>query len=162
MGDIQAHQDGLVPLAKFRARVSRSFSTSTPVIICSYVSSGIREALFFLVTNVLVTFGMTAFDHTLSLICAFPSQFPELSPTPSISTAFAALKISLESRFVLGLRHNQRQVTNDRTQDSAFCRGIERLRGILDAVERIKGKSRSFWIASAAFEGRLKVDLILL
>lgn len=123
---------------------------------------GIREALFFLVTNILIIFGSTTFDYAFSIICAFPSQFPELSPSPSLSTAFAALKMSFDSGFVLSSGDNLQELANIDTRHSAFRRDIVRLCSILDAVERIKGKSRSFWIASVAFEGRLKVDLILL
>lgn len=65
-----------------------------------------------------------------------------------------------QSRFVLSRR--SQQLAGVHAKDLAFFRDTERLRGVLDAVERIKGKSRSFWIASIAFEGRLKVDLLLL
>lgn len=123
---------------------------------------GIREALFFLVTNILIIFGSTTFDYVFSIICAFPSQYPELSPTPSLATAFAAFKMAFDSGFVLSPADNQQELANVHIENSAFSRDIVRLRSILDAVERIRGKSRSFWIASVAFEGRLKVDLILL
>jgi len=38
----------------------------------------------------------------------------------------------------------------------------ERINGLQDAVDRLRRKSRSFYLASAAFQGRLRIDLLLL
>ena len=38
----------------------------------------------------------------------------------------------------------------------------ERINGLQDVVDRLRWKSRSFYLASAAFQGRLRIDLLLL
>lgn len=98
----------------------------------------IEEAVFFLATNVLIVFGLVAFDHALSILLTFPTLFPNVPDVPSPALLFQALL----------------------TPGSKY--GIERIIGIREAVTRLEKKSRSFYLASAAFTGRLRINLILL
>ncbi|CAG8955138.1 hypothetical protein HYFRA_00007153 [Hymenoscyphus fraxineus] len=98
----------------------------------------IEEAIFFLATNVLIVFGQIAFDHALAILQTFPLIFPEVSELPSPLKLVAAL------------------LTDRALYDEA------RLEGLQQAVERLRNKSRSFYIASSTFSGRLRTDLILL
>lgn len=98
-----------------------------------------EEALFFLMTNILVVFGLAAFDNALAVIDAFPALFPdEGTGLPSPLTLVRALLVPA-SRY-----------------------DMHRIRGIRDAAARLRRKSRSFFLASSAFTGRLRVDLVLL
>ena len=98
----------------------------------------IEEALFFLVTNVLIVFGLVAFDHALSILLTFPILFPDVPELPSPVLLVQALL----------------------TDRSKY--GTERIIGIQEAVARLKNKSRSFYLASSAFIGRLRINLVLL
>ncbi|KAJ6262054.1 hypothetical protein Dda_2857 [Drechslerella dactyloides] len=99
----------------------------------------IEEAVFFLVTNILITFGQLAFDHTLAVLNGFPEIFLTAIPSwPSIGLLVRGLSIPVKdypARRILGLRN---------------------------AVSKLNGKSRSFSLASSVFEGRLRIDLTLL
>jgi 15-cis-phytoene synthase/lycopene beta-cyclase len=98
----------------------------------------IEEATFFLVTNTLIVFGLATFDQYLAVIYAFPQLFPEVpqSPTPLML---------LQGRFPGTSQYD-----------------MKRIEGIDEAVKRLKAKSRSFYLASSAFTGRLRIDLVLL
>lgn len=98
----------------------------------------IEEAVFFLATNILIVFGLVAFDHALAILWTFPTLFPTVPTYPSPKLLMCAL------------------LTNSREHDHF------RVKGIQEAVNRLRKKSRSFYIASAAFQGRLRIDLILL
>ncbi|PMD25666.1 hypothetical protein NA56DRAFT_564733 [Hyaloscypha hepaticicola] len=98
----------------------------------------IEEAIFFLATNVLIVFGLVAFDHALSILLTFPILFPNVPDLPSPVLLVQALFTS-QSQY-----------------------GVERIIGIREAVTRLKKKSRSFYLASAVFTGRLRINLILL
>lgn len=98
----------------------------------------IEEALFFLVTNIIIVFGQVAFDKALSVLVACPSLFPDSPPLPSPS---------LLMRSVL---------TPASKYDEA------RIIGLQEAVVRLKKKSRSFYLASSAFQGQIRSDLLLL
>ena len=98
----------------------------------------IEEAIFFLATNVLIVFGLVAFDHALSILLTFPILFPNVPDLPSPALLVQAL-LTPRSQY-----------------------GIERIIGIREAVTRLKKKSRSFYLASAAFTGRLRINLVLL
>jgi 15-cis-phytoene synthase / lycopene beta-cyclase len=98
----------------------------------------IEEAIFFLVTNTLVVFGQVATDHALAILTAFPERFPNVPAIPDPLLLLKALFLPRE-------KYDAR-----------------RLKGMQDAVGRLRSKSRSFWLASAAFEGRLRLDLLLL
>jgi len=97
-----------------------------------------REAFFFLITNCLVVFGLIAFDNTVAIFDTFPDLFPQASPFLSPPAAIRALSLSpsaYDDNLVLGLRQ---------------------------ANERLRMKSRSFYLASAVFTGRLRIELVLL
>lgn len=97
-----------------------------------------REALFFLVTNTVIVLGLTAFDYSLTVMEAFPAVFPTIPDMPSPVLLLKALLLP-QSRY-------------DRP----------RLAGIVQAAKRLQRKSRSFHLASSTFQGRLRIDLVLL
>lgn len=98
----------------------------------------IEEAAFFLVTNILIVFGQVAFDNALAILEAFPSLFISVPVLPSPALLVQALLMS----------------------PAKFDKN--RILGIQEAVTRLKKKSRSFYMASAIFSGRLRINLILL
>ena len=98
----------------------------------------IEEAVFFVVTNVLIVFGLTAFDNALAILQAFPSLFPCVPCLPSPFLLVRALLIP-----------------TNKYDDN-------RLEGLQQALERLRAKSRSFYLASGVFQGRLRIDMILL
>jgi 15-cis-phytoene synthase/lycopene beta-cyclase len=98
----------------------------------------IEEAVFFLVTNALIVFGLVAFDNALAIVNTFSPftwALPEL-PSP-VFLVRALLKPKSE--------YNEQRVA-----------------GLKEAVGRLKKKSRSFYLASSAFEGKLRIHLIIL
>ncbi|THV66148.1 Lycopene beta-cyclase, partial [Aureobasidium pullulans] len=98
----------------------------------------IEEAVFFLATNILIVFGLVAFDHALAILLTFPSLFPQVPELPSPFMLIDALLTEVS-------KYDEERVT-----------------GIQQAVQRLKKKSRSFYLASSTFSGRLRTDLILL
>lgn len=98
----------------------------------------IEEAIFFLATNTLIVFGLVTFDNAMAIITTFPRQFTNVSALPSPFLAIQALLID----------------------PSAYDH--DRIIGIRQAVSRLQKKSRSFYLASSVFSGRLRIDLTLL
>ncbi|PNS19579.1 GPI mannosyltransferase 1 [Sphaceloma murrayae] len=98
----------------------------------------IEEALFFLFTNILIVWGLLAFDNAVAVLDAFPLHFPTASKLPSPIMMVRALLLP----------------------SAAYDE--DRINGLGEAVMRLSKKSRSFYLASGVFEGRLRVDLILL
>jgi 15-cis-phytoene synthase/lycopene beta-cyclase len=98
----------------------------------------IEEALFFLVTNMLIVFGQLAFDNALAILNAFPDLFPDPAPLPSPLLLVRAL------------------LTSSSTYDE------DRIKGLQEAVVRLRRKSRSFYLASSTFQGQIRTDLLLL
>ena len=98
----------------------------------------IEEAIFFLATNTLIVFGLVAFDNALAILLTFPNLFPNVPSLPSPILLVQALL----------------------TDTSKYDEG--RILGIQEAVSRLQKKSRSFYLASSVFSGRLRTDLILL
>ena len=98
----------------------------------------IEEATFFLLTNTLIVFGMIAFDNALAVLQTFHEKFPTISDTPSPIVLIQALLLPPTS------------------YDES------RIEGLAQALQRLKAKSRSFYLASGAFQGRLRIDLITL
>ncbi|KAL8813768.1 MAG: hypothetical protein Q9200_000021 [Gallowayella weberi] len=96
------------------------------------------EAIFFLVTNTLIVFGLIAFDNALAILNTFPRNFPNVQRLPSPVQLVRALLVS-PSEF----------------EDA-------RIVGLQEALKRLRKKSRSFYLASGCFQGRLRIDLILL
>ena len=86
----------------------------------------------------MIVFGLVAFDYALSVLHSFPNLFPDVVDLPSPALLLKAL------------------FTSSSAYDEA------RVHGLIEAVERLRKKSRSFYLASAFFEGRLGIDLILL
>lgn len=98
----------------------------------------VEEALFFLVTNTLIVFGQLAFDNALAVLNTFPALYPHPPNMPTPADLMGALLIP-PSKY-----------------DHA------RLAGLRDAVQRLKRKSRSFYLASSTFPELLRTDLLLL
>lgn len=98
----------------------------------------VEEAVFFLITNMLVVWGSAAFDNAMAILDAFPDQFANVPGTPSPHLLLNALLLPT-SRY-----------------DTA------RLHGLQNALTVLARKSRSFYLASGVFAGRLRIDLILL
>ncbi|KAG8167701.1 hypothetical protein KVR01_003390 [Diaporthe batatas] len=98
----------------------------------------VEEAIFFAATNVLIVFGLGAFDNALAVIDALPNVYEYAPACPTPTMLISALFVSW---------------TPERK---------ERIAGIQEAVERLCRKSRSFYLASSTFSGRLRIDLILL
>lgn len=97
-----------------------------------------REAFFFLVTNTLIVFGLVAFDNALAILNAFPILFPTTAPLPSPIKLVKALLVPVSQY------------------------DDHRIKGLQEALNRLRRKSRSFYLASGSFQGRLRIDLILL
>jgi 15-cis-phytoene synthase/lycopene beta-cyclase len=98
----------------------------------------IEEAIFFLATNILIVFGQVAFDHALAILLTFPRLFLDVPELPSPWMLIQALSVHPS-------KYDEERVT-----------------GIRQAVARLQKKSRSFYLASSTFSGRLRIDLILL
>lgn len=98
----------------------------------------IEEALFFLITNLMIVFGQVAFDNALAILSTFPSDFPTSSTTPPPSVLLRAL-------FTPAAQYDEDKIT-----------------GLKEAVQRLKKKSRSFYLASGTFQGQIRTDLLLL
>ena len=97
-----------------------------------------REAVFFLLTNVLIVFGLIAFDHSMAVLQAFPSVYPEVQQIPSPIQLMQAILLPIQKYDTV------------------------RIQGMREALARLRRKSRSFYLASSVFQGRLRIDLILL
>ncbi|KAK5937301.1 hypothetical protein PMZ80_010307 [Knufia obscura] len=98
----------------------------------------IEEAVFFLVTNSMIVMGSCAFDNAVAILDAFPNIFPDVPGMPPPL-------LMLKSLFTSTSRYDQ-----------------QRLVGLQNALSVLAKKSRSFYLASGVFNGRLRIDLILL
>ena len=98
----------------------------------------LEEALFFLLTNCLIVCGLIAFDNAMAVLHAFPAHFPTVPELPSPLMLLRALVLP------------------------ASAYDDDRILGLQESVERLKSKSRSFFLASSTFTGRLRIDLIFL
>lgn len=123
-------------LALHRGTWSITSGTKLGIHVWPYLE--IEEALFFLVTNTLIIWGATAYDNAVAVLDAFPAHFPHVPGTPSLPLLLKALFLST-SKY-----------------------DIERLKGLNMALSVLARKSRSFYLASGVFAGRLRIDLILL
>ncbi|KAH8662289.1 Phytoene synthase [Xylariales sp. PMI_506] len=115
-----------------------SIESGTKLGWCLWGSLEVEEAVFFLATNVLIVLGLVAFDSGLAVLNTFPEQFPEAPIVPSSKLLLRAV-LTDSSKYNMG-----------------------RVNAIKDAVHRLECKSRSFYLASSVFPGRLRVDLVLL
>ncbi|KAI0847650.1 Squalene/phytoene synthase-domain-containing protein [Daldinia vernicosa] len=98
----------------------------------------LEEAVFFLFTNVLIVFGLVAFDRGLAVLYTFPELFPVVPEMPPPSLLAKAVLLD--------------PIKYD----------MVRVKGIREAVQTLRRKSRSFYLASSVFPGRLRIDLVLL
>jgi 15-cis-phytoene synthase / lycopene beta-cyclase len=100
----------------------------------------LEEAIFFLLTNCLVVFGQLAFDNALAVLeLGDPQRSREArGVVPSPARLARALLISPSGYDEL------------------------RIQGLKEGVNRLQNKSRSFYLASSAFQGPLRVDMVLL
>ncbi|KAI1195179.1 hypothetical protein F5X97DRAFT_308934 [Nemania serpens] len=105
---------------------------------CLWGNLELEEAIFFLATNSLIVFGLVAFDRSMAVL----DTLAEMQP---------------------GVRKNTSPISLLRTAltDPANY-DMRRIRGIREAVSTLRKKSRSFYLASAVFPGRLRIDLVLL
>lgn len=99
-----------------------------------------EEAFFFLMTNCLVVFGQVAFDAALASLSINSVKYFQNSQNqlPSPVDLFKTLMIPLSE-------YDQEQIDIHQ-----------------DAVKRLQKKSRSFYMASVAFHGPLRLNLVLL
>jgi 15-cis-phytoene synthase / lycopene beta-cyclase len=97
-----------------------------------------EEAIFFLATNTLIVFGSCAFDNSIAILDAFPDIFPRVPTIPSPVLMIKSLLVP------------------------TFDYDGERLKGLRNALAILSKKSRSFYLASGVFSGRLRIDLVLL
>jgi 15-cis-phytoene synthase/lycopene beta-cyclase len=98
----------------------------------------IEEAVFFLLTNCLIVFGLVAFDNAVAILDAFPAHFRRSPTLPSPAFLVQALLLP------------------------ASAYDDDRILGFQQAVDRLQKKSRSFYLASSTFNRRLRIDLIIL
>lgn len=105
---------------------------------CLWGSLDLEEAVFFLASNSLIVFGLLAFDRGVAALDTFPEIHPRGSEDMSAASLVKAILMKPENY------------------------DMERVRGIREAVDTLRRKSRSFYLASAVFPGRLRIDLILL
>ena len=98
----------------------------------------VEEAVFFLLTNVLIVFGLIAFDNAVAILDTFPALFSRTPALPSPLLLIQALTV----------------------RSSSY--DDYRVGGLFEALQRLRRKSRSFYLASSAFPSRLRIDLILL
>lgn len=115
-----------------------AIESGTKLGLTVWGSLEVEEAIFFAATNVLIVFGLGAFDNALAVVDTFPDTFEFAPECPTPTILIKALFISWSA---------ERQA---------------RIRGIQEAVERLCRKSRSFYLASSTFAGRLRIDLVLL
>lgn len=123
-------------LALRRGTWSIESGTKLGIRIWPYLE--IEEALFFLVTNIMIVMGSCTFDNAIAILDAFPDIFPTVPGMPSLS-------LMLKGLFTSTSRYDQR-----------------RLDGLQNALTVLATKSRSFYLASGVFCGRLRIDLVLL
>jgi 15-cis-phytoene synthase/lycopene beta-cyclase len=115
-----------------------SIESGTKLGIELWTHLEVEEAIFFLATNALIVFGSCALDNAIAILDAFPSLFPEVPEIPSPVLMIKSLLVP----------------TSD--YDG------ERLKGLRNALTILSKKSRSFYLASGVFSGRLRIDLVIL
>jgi 15-cis-phytoene synthase / lycopene beta-cyclase len=115
-----------------------AIASGTKLGICIWPHLEIEEAVFFLITNMLVVWGSCAFDTAITIIDAFPDTFsaPNGPPLPGLMIKSLLLP--------------------------SHAYDTDRLDGIRIALTVLAKKSRSFYLASGVFAGRLRLDLVLL
>ncbi|KAF7594824.1 hypothetical protein BBP40_008154 [Aspergillus hancockii] len=99
----------------------------------------IEEAFFFLITNVLIVFGLVSIDYAISI--ATCQQVQSMKPTKTVPLYFQIL-----IRFVTDKYNLDKQFVN----------------GLAESVAHLSASSQSMYMGSAMFQGPLRIDLILL
>ncbi|PIG87635.1 phytoene synthase [Aspergillus arachidicola] len=99
----------------------------------------IEEVLFFLITNIMIVFGLVCIDYAIAMATC------ELAQSPEAVQSFPSY-----------LRVLVRFVTNKYHPDKRFVTSLGK------AVERLTASSQSMYMGSAMFQGPLRIDLILL
>lgn len=117
-----------------------AIASGTKLGWCLWGRLEVEEAVFFLATNVLIVLGLVAFDQAAAALDAFPDLFPH-DAAPVVPPPALLLRAAL---------------TDPARYD------IARVRGLRAAVATLRRKSRSFYLASSVFPGRLRINLILL
>ncbi|KAI0532695.1 hypothetical protein GGR58DRAFT_489338 [Xylaria digitata] len=115
-----------------------AIESGTKIGWCLWGNLELEEAVFFLATNTLIVFGLVAFDRGMAVLDTFPEMFPEV-PGNIYPNSLVKAILADPARY-----------------------DMERVRGIREAVSTLRKKSRSFYLASSAFPGRLRIDLVLL
>ncbi|CAJ2503852.1 Uu.00g112460.m01.CDS01 [Anthostomella pinea] len=115
-----------------------SIESGTKLGWCLWGSLELEEAVFFLATNALIVFGMVAFDRGMAVLDTFPELFPEAQTNLTPRLLIKAILLD-PSKYPL-----------------------DRVKGIREAVDTLRRKSRSFYLASSVFPGCLRIDLVLL
>nr|WDW19273.1 terpene cyclase [Penicillium meliponae] len=100
----------------------------------------IEEAIFFLVSNIMVVFGLISVDHGIAI-----AEY-ETVASDSASKATPSL-YRIAWQYLAGPK---------KFYDLGF------LRGLSAAIDKLAQKSQSMYLGSAMFQDRLRVDLILL
>ncbi|KAJ3456484.1 hypothetical protein MRS44_016507 [Fusarium solani] len=86
----------------------------------------------------MIVFGQVAFDNALAILDTFPERFRDYTGLPSPPLLIQTLLLP--------------KAKYDK----------ERIAGLVNATTLLSKKSRSFYLASGAFEGKLRMDLIRL
>ena len=86
----------------------------------------------------MIVFGLVAFDNAVAVYQTFPNTVSSLSPIPSPLVLLKALLMPTKSY------------------------DVHRIDALQEAVDRLRQKSRSFYLASSVFTGPLRIDLIYL
>ena len=115
-----------------------TIETGTKLNSQLFGSLDVEEAVFFLMTNMLVCFGIAAFDKAVAVCDAHPDLFRQPADALPVTSLFRA-------RFLPYSMYD-----------------MEHINGIKEAVVRLRSKSRSFYLASSVFPGRMRIDLTLL
>ncbi|KAB8237013.1 Lycopene beta-cyclase [Aspergillus alliaceus] len=113
--------------------------THTKLGIQLWSDMDVEEAFFFLVTNVMIVFGLVSIDYAFALATCELVQSSE--PTLSYPSYFQVL-----ARFL----------TNKHRPNKRFVDNLAR------SVERLASSSQSMYMGSAMFQGPLRIDLIIL
>ena len=85
----------------------------------------------------MIAFGLLAFDNALAILYSFPALYENVRGLPTPTCLVKALLLP-----------------------TAYY-DSDRIRAFNDAIRCLQMKSRSFYLASAGFQGRLRIDLVL-
>ncbi|KAJ5128682.1 uncharacterized protein N7443_005801 [Penicillium atrosanguineum] len=112
----------------------------TKVDIQLWGSLDLEEAVFFLVTNVMVVLGLVTVDHALAM-----AEYDMVMTKPADSHQSSIAQIFWSY-----------MTSQWRSFDVRFLEGLNA------AIEKLSQKSQSMYLGSAMFQDRLRIDLVLL